>query len=136
MKRCINPNCGAELDDNAKFCMECGTKQPQEYVCPACGAKYDQPSKFCMACGAKMDGTGGAPKASGMSIGDNNAISAKDIIGGDKIEAQNYVVNNVMGPQKSEAELKMDNLSMKKMSKDIMFCHIRKQAHYWDCKLR
>ena len=120
MKRCINPECGAELDDNAKFCPECGTKQPQEYVCPACGAKFDQPSKFCMACGAKMDGTGGAPKIGGLSIGDNNAISAKDIIGGDKIEAQNYVVNNVMGPQKSEAELKMDNLSMKKMSKEYI----------------
>ena len=120
MKRCINPECGAELEDNAKFCMECGTKQPQEYVCPACGAKFDQPSKFCMACGAKMDGTGGAPKIGGLSIGDNNAISAKDIIGGDKIEAQNYVVNNVMGPQKSEAELKMDNLSMKKMSKEFI----------------
>lgn len=90
MKKCINPECNAELEDNAKFCAECGTPQPTEVQSP----------------------TGG------MSIGDNNAISAHDIIGGDSIKAENYIVNNVMAAEKTEDELKIEKISVKKASKD------------------
>ena len=130
MKRCINPECGAELDDNAKFCPECGTKQPTEKKCPKCGTVVAEKAKFCPECGFKMDGTGAVPKAGGLSIGDNNAISAKDVIGGDKIEAQHYTVNNFMAAQKTEAEQKMDNISVKKMSKEYIRDEMNKAMNY------
>ena len=48
------PTCGNELPENAKFCMECGTKievlSDNEMICPACGKKTPK-GKFCMECG-------------------------------------------------------------------------------------
>ena len=49
-------NCGAQLDDDALFCTECGTKQePQKNTCPHCGAEIDDDSIFCAECGTKLD---------------------------------------------------------------------------------
>ena len=49
-------NCGAQLDDDALFCTECGTKQePQKKTCPHCGAEIDDDSIFCAECGTKLD---------------------------------------------------------------------------------
>lgn len=64
MKRCQNPDCGEELEDDEKFCTECGTgvceyKQAVTsstvvMSCPLCGAerKYGKKglSKFCSQC--------------------------------------------------------------------------------------
>lgn len=51
------PNCGNELPDNVKFCMECGTKivslADHEMICPACGKKTSK-GKFCMECGQPL----------------------------------------------------------------------------------
>ena len=48
------PNCGNILPENAKFCMECGTKiediNDNEMICPSCGKKTPK-GKFCMECG-------------------------------------------------------------------------------------
>lgn len=49
------PNCGAIITGN--FCTECGTKkpeEPQEKFCPSCGNKVDENAKFCMNCGEKL----------------------------------------------------------------------------------
>lgn len=49
------PNCGHTITGN--FCMECGTKkpeEPQEKFCPNCGKKADTSAKFCMECGTKL----------------------------------------------------------------------------------
>ena len=49
------PNCGSMITSN--FCTECGTKrpeEPQEKVCPGCGEKVDENAKFCMNCGQKL----------------------------------------------------------------------------------
>ena len=51
------PKCGNHLPDNAKFCLECGTKIEQlaenEMICPACGKRTPK-GKFCMECGQPL----------------------------------------------------------------------------------
>jgi membrane protease subunit (stomatin/prohibitin family) len=50
-------NCGNKIDDNTKFCPECGTelKTSESLVkCGNCGASIIQGSKFCGQCGAKL----------------------------------------------------------------------------------
>ena len=50
-------NCGKEVPDNAKFCLECGSKievlAENEMICPNCGKKTAK-GKFCMECGEKL----------------------------------------------------------------------------------
>ena len=49
------PNCGNTITGN--FCMECGTKkpeQPQERFCSSCGAKANSNAKFCIECGSQL----------------------------------------------------------------------------------
>ena len=50
--------CGAVLQPNAKFCLECGEKvtaplAENEMICPKCGAKVAK-GKFCLECGAPL----------------------------------------------------------------------------------
>ena len=47
--------CGAELPENAKFCLECGEKvvPANSIVCPVCG-KVVAKGKFCPECGHKF----------------------------------------------------------------------------------
>lgn len=53
MKTCII--CGSELEDNAKFCSECGAKQPEpKKICPNCGTELQPNAKFCMECGTPV----------------------------------------------------------------------------------
>lgn len=51
------PKCGNELPQNAKFCLECGTKietlSENEMICPHCNKKTPK-GKFCMECGEKL----------------------------------------------------------------------------------
>jgi membrane protease subunit (stomatin/prohibitin family) len=75
------PKCGADLPENAKFCLECGEKiaaaqngikcpncgettpagkfclhcgSPIAKKCPDCGAEIPANGKFCLECGAKL----------------------------------------------------------------------------------
>lgn len=53
-KKCINPNCGAEV--NGPFCSSCGTSQePKKKICPNpnCGAEVN--GLFCSVCGTKAE---------------------------------------------------------------------------------
>ena len=51
------PKCGNAVPQNAKFCLECGTKiellSDNEMICPQCGSKTPK-GKFCMECGNKL----------------------------------------------------------------------------------
>ena len=51
MKQC--PNCGARIDDDSRFCAECGKEIPQGTVCPHCGASMNDGDVFCQNCGKK-----------------------------------------------------------------------------------
>lgn len=50
--------CGAKLQPNAKFCLECGEKvtpplAENEIICPKCSARIMK-GKFCLECGAPL----------------------------------------------------------------------------------
>ena len=48
MKKCYY--CGAEIDDDADFCTECGNELP-DCTCPQCGADVRDEDNFCQNCG-------------------------------------------------------------------------------------
>ena len=51
------PKCGADLPENAKFCLSCGEKiqktDPNMIVCPGCGKTVPK-GKFCFECGYRF----------------------------------------------------------------------------------
>lgn len=47
--------CGIVLNENAKFCSECGEKVIRELKCKQCGNKLKDNSKFCDQCGTKVE---------------------------------------------------------------------------------
>ena len=63
------PKCGAELPENAKFCLNCGEHVPADdglVVCPECGKRVPK-GKFCSECGHKLGNV--CPKC-GATLGD------------------------------------------------------------------
>ncbi|MBQ6275645.1 MAG: zinc-ribbon domain-containing protein [Bacteroidales bacterium] len=46
--------CNAEIDDDAKFCPECGSKIEKFAFCSNCGAKLEEGATFCSNCGEKI----------------------------------------------------------------------------------
>lgn len=52
-------NCGAQMEEDIKFCTECGSKmespETEKLKCPSCSAKLPNGTKFCTECGAKVD---------------------------------------------------------------------------------
>ena len=51
--------CGAALQDGAKFCGGCGAKVEQAQFCTGCGAKMVAGTKFCGECGTGVGDTPG-----------------------------------------------------------------------------
>ena len=49
-------NCGCDMENGAKFCPKCGSKQ--ETVCPNCGAKIYNGDVFCGNCGINLETEG------------------------------------------------------------------------------
>lgn len=59
---CLCANCGSEVELDATFCGECGsrmkaTEEPDENskICGRCGAKNGKEKKFCTNCGQKLE---------------------------------------------------------------------------------
>lgn len=48
------PECGQELVEGSKFCMNCGTKLG-EIKCKNCGTKLEANAKFCPECGTRRE---------------------------------------------------------------------------------
>jgi membrane protease subunit (stomatin/prohibitin family) len=61
------PKCSTMLDENAKFCSNCGHKFPSdEKQCPKCNNPVAANAKFCPSCGEKLGGsTVACPKCNG-----------------------------------------------------------------------
>ena len=53
-KKALCPNCGTMLEENAKFCYNCGTKISDKKICPKCRSENSEESKFCSMCGTKF----------------------------------------------------------------------------------
>jgi hypothetical protein len=51
--RATCPQCNAPLQNNAKFCPECGAKIDPKKHCTQCGAELAPNAKFCAECGHK-----------------------------------------------------------------------------------
>ncbi len=51
--RATCPECNAPLQNNAKFCPECGAKISAKKHCAECGAELAPNAKFCAECGHK-----------------------------------------------------------------------------------
>ena len=49
---CIS--CQAEINEDAKFCGECGAKQVTEKTCAKCGKVNAPNAKFCGDCGENL----------------------------------------------------------------------------------
>lgn len=52
MKQC--PYCNAQIDDESKFCSECGKEFPQGNVCAYCGATVNEGDVYCEECGRNV----------------------------------------------------------------------------------
>jgi hypothetical protein len=57
------PSCGAAANENAKFCVSCGSSlsppkavAPPSKFCGQCGSQLSTGVRFCEACGAKVTG--------------------------------------------------------------------------------
>lgn len=46
------PKCGTQ--NSGKFCIECGTKKPEEAKCPKCGHAVTKDARFCPECGENL----------------------------------------------------------------------------------
>ena len=75
----ICKSCGAIIEENSKFCMECGAAVPQVKKCIQCGIELPLNVKFCPECGANQAGAV-AGASNGISIGNSNAIRG-DVVG-------------------------------------------------------
>ena len=49
------PKCNAEIDNDAKFCPECGSKIEKVVFCANCGTKLEEGATFCSNCGEKIE---------------------------------------------------------------------------------
>lgn len=52
MKTC--PKCNSQIEDNAKFCNQCGAPLIEAVICSQCGASIPQDALFCPVCGNKI----------------------------------------------------------------------------------
>ena len=113
MTKC--PNCGVNVEDGAKFCMECGTAIPQSKECPSCHARWPLTAKFCAECGYNFN----AAKTSGSVIGDKNVI-AGDV----HIDQSSTVNNNTVNNVTNTATNVINNVINQDETKKLVSCSV------------
>ena len=71
-------HCGAENDEGAVFCEECGQKisapVQKKNICPHCGAEYEEGTVFCDECGKEIT----ADEPEQQSVVDEPAVPQAD----------------------------------------------------------
>ena len=114
MAKC--PNCGIEIENGAKFCMECGTAIPQTKECPACHAHWPLTAKFCAECGYNFNST---------SLGGGSVIGDKNVIAGDvHIDQSSTVNNNTVNNITNTTNTTVNNVTNVDESKRMVLCHV------------
>ena len=81
------PVCNAQIADQSKFCVHCGSKievekeaEPAQAIvyCKSCGTQLKPGTKFCPKCGSKQEGKAGvASSASGQGAGEKQDAEAR-----------------------------------------------------------
>jgi len=56
-QKCPNPECGAEVKSDQKFCLKCGEKLPGGTIRCTCGQSIPANAKFCTSCGRETKDT-------------------------------------------------------------------------------
>lgn len=109
MKKCVNPECGREIDDTSLFCPFCGQKQPA--LCPNCHAPAPDGARFCGQCGASLNGAPAAVASavSAPAVGVSASPGVGGVVGGHAVVGGNVTSNvsnttNVMQVNESEQE--------------------------------
>ena len=77
----ICPSCKTEVPEGYAFCMECGTKLPQNKYCPKCGMEVPNSARFCFSCGASLEA-------------EKHAMSVKDNVFGGNVAGSFNTTNN------------------------------------------
>ena len=102
-------NCGNEIENGLKFCMECGTPIPQNKICPNCKMELPIAAKFCFGCGFNLNGkTDSKTKTSSTA---NLNMGDKNVIAGD-VKGEEYNITGNATIIKNEDE-----------TKKVMTCH-------------
>ena len=67
--KCMNPQCGKELDPRFKVCPYCETEVPEAPKCPGCGKEVNPVWSACAYCGMDLKQAGSAGSGAGVSPG-------------------------------------------------------------------
>lgn len=88
MSKCTN--CGIELNENMKFCPNCGSSIPVKKVCTNCGTELIEGMKFCHNCGASVENTG-------------NKVESANHLSGQQSPINNNILSNEQTPSVNTA---------------------------------
>ena len=81
----ICPNCQAEMQDDVKFCIKCGTRLHEDKkpggktpkFCIHCGTSLHEGSRFCTKCGAPVEENTASGNAADNKTSDSEKTAAK-----------------------------------------------------------
>ena len=60
--------CGAKVDQNVKFCSNCGNKTPEVSLCKQCGSPLEENAIFCVKCGVKVETDENVPESGDKEV--------------------------------------------------------------------
>lgn len=91
MKQC--PHCTAPIEDDAEFCVYCGSKIEKTPCCPNCGNAIEPGTKFCTNCGTKLEEPAEEPADAPKDEIEEIADAPKDVV--EEIEQTEQVAENL-----------------------------------------
>lgn len=101
-------NCGAQIEENKKFCTECGTKiepvkslETKEINCPKCSTTLPPNTKFCTNWGTKIQGLKTAPTIPAKELPSDDPLDSLQKTGNELIKG----VGGLFGKSKSKGSI-------------------------------